>query len=131
MLITAICLLVAALILVGFFVYRHKKQVHEINRAQLTEIVRSNNCNKGLAQTSQEQASNTDVSGSIALLSYRGYCFAQVGNYKEAVIILEQLKEYYKMQGNTSAVLGTESDIANFQRLEAKAAVQQVGTNKQ
>lgn len=99
-------------------------QAKKISRAKINTAAKSGNCSRGLTLTNSEEPNPNNVKGTIALLSYRGYCLEATGHHQEAINTLQKLVSYYEKEHNTVYAQGTEAYIATIKQQMSNQASQ-------
>lgn len=103
---------VIALVIVGILTYSSDSSNKKINITAVKNYENTNNCSSGaLSSLSREEPTTSNVTGSIALLSYKAVCLDEQEKYSQAISDYKQLKNYYDIRHDSADAAFVESEI--------------------
>lgn len=115
-LLLAVIAVVVALLAGGVY-YQLKNQ--KIETSILITASANANCEQGLKKLKGMRPNLNQKQESITLLSYRAFCYKQLGQYDKALADFEQLKVYYRAIGDSERVASTAGEITYVKTLKS------------
>lgn len=103
--------------LLGYSLFRLSSNVTNKNSVDKIQKLREmNDCKSGLQAISGESGDQGNVDYSIAMLSYRAECQAQLGQYKTSLDTLKEVKWYYEKTKNYDELYNNREESKEIEK---------------